>query len=62
MLERLRSEDIITLISRAKLFLTTFETEVGGGLLPELISPTAQPVADDLWSPPDLQLDDPPQI
>ena len=47
MLERLRSEDVITLILRAKLFLTTFETEVGGGLLPELISPTAQPVADD---------------
>ena len=62
MLERLRSEDVITLILRAKLFLTTFETEVGGGLLPELISPTAQPVIDDPWSPPDLQLDDPPQI
>jgi hypothetical protein len=62
MLERLRSEDVLTLISRAKLFLTTLETKVGGGLLPDLISPTAQPTIDDPWSPTDLPLDDPPQI
>ena len=54
MLERLQSEDIITLISRAKLFLTTFETEVGGGLLPELFSSIAQPATDDPWLPSDL--------
>ena len=60
MLERLRNDETLTLISRAKLFLTTFEIEVEGRLLPDLISSTTQPAINDSWSPTDLQLDDPP--
>ena len=37
----LKSEEVSTLISRTKLFLTTFETEVGRELLQNLSSPTA---------------------